>query len=134
MATHDLQRRFGAMALAAAVLVSAAAAARAVRAEGDAAAGEAVFKRSCAFCHSLDPAAKKQGPHLDGLIDRPAGSVAGFNYSPALAQSGIVWSAETLDAYLAAPTRRVPGTRMSVGVPSEKNRADLIAYLMSIGH
>jgi cytochrome c len=57
----------------------------------------------------------------------------GFSYSPA-AQSGIVWSAETLDGYLAAPTQRVPGTQMSVGVPSGKNRTDLIACLLSIGH
>jgi cytochrome c len=134
MARHHLHRAPAAIALAAAALLGAAAVASPARAEGDAAAGEAVFKRSCAFCHSLDPAAKKQGPHLDGLIGRSAGSVAGFNYSPALAQSGIVWSAETLDAFLAAPIRRMPGTKMSVGVPSEKNRADLIAYLLSIGH
>jgi cytochrome c len=134
MTKHSLPRRPAAILLAAAALIGAAAAAPAARAEGDAAAGETVFKRSCAFCHSLDPAAKKQGPHLDGLIGRPAGSVAGFNYSPALAQSGIVWSADSLDAFLAAPTRRVPGNKMSVGVPSEKNRADLIAYLLSIGH
>jgi cytochrome c len=132
MAKHDVQRRLAAMALAAAALICAAAAAPVARAEGDAAAGEKVFKRSCAFCHSLDATTKKQGPHLDGLIGRQAGSVSGFAYSKGLAQSNITWSPETLDTYLAAPRKLVPDTKMAVGLPNAKDRQDLIAYLGSL--
>jgi hypothetical protein len=46
---------------------------------------------------SHDPAARKREPHVDGLIGWKAGG-AGFNYSPALAQSGIVWFADAPDA------------------------------------
>jgi cytochrome c len=55
--------------------------------------------------------------------------VAGFEYSPALRASRIVWSAETLDAWLADPERLVPGQRMSYSVPEAAERAALIAFL-----
>lgn len=69
------------------------------------------------------------GPNLHGLFGRKAGAVAGFNYSPALKASGIVWDATALDRYLAAPTEAVPGTRMVVRVTDPARRAALIAYL-----
>lgn len=69
------------------------------------------------------------GPNLNKLFGRKAGSVAGFNYSPALKESGIVWDAKTLDQYLAAPTATVPGTRMVMKVADPARRAALIAYL-----
>ena len=57
------------------------------------------------------------------------GTSPGFNYSPALKSSGIVWDAKTLDQYLAAPTVKVPGTRMVMKVSDPARRAALIAYL-----
>lgn len=70
------------------------------------------------------------GPNLHGLFGRKAGTVAGFKtYSPALKASGIVWDAKSLDQYLAAPTTKVPGTRMVVKVSDPARRAALIAYL-----
>jgi cytochrome c len=69
------------------------------------------------------------GPNLHGLFGRRAGAVAGFNYSPAVKESNIVWNAETLDQFLAAPTRMVPGTRMVTRVADPARRAALIAYL-----
>lgn len=69
------------------------------------------------------------GPNLNGLFGRKAGAVAGFNYSPALKASGIVWDAKTLDQFLAAPTAKVPGTRMVMKVSDPARRAALIAFL-----
>jgi cytochrome c len=69
------------------------------------------------------------GPNLNKLFGRKAGTAPGFAYSPALKASGIVWDAKTLDAYLAAPTKVVPGTRMVVKVPDPARRAALITYL-----
>lgn len=96
-------------------------------AKGDPARGEQLYAR-CAACHAL--AYDRVGPHHCGLIGRKAGTVAGFDYSPAMKKSGIVWTARTLNRFLADPARLVPGTTMTyAGIPDPKERADLIAYL-----
>jgi cytochrome c len=46
-------------------------------------------------------------------------------------KSGITWSAQTLDMFIADPQKEVPGNRMPfAGMPDTGDRADLIAYLM----
>ena len=97
-------------------------------APGDPAAGAAVYDR-CLACHAL--AYNRTGPKHCGLIGRRAGSVPGFAYSPAMTASGIVWSPETLDRFLADPLGIVPGTSMTYdGVKDPQARADLIAFLV----
>jgi cytochrome c len=95
----------------------------------DAANGAVQFRR-CAVCHSLQPGkASGLGPNLRGVVGRKAGTLP-FAYSPAMKQSGIVWTEPRLDAYLAAPARAIPGNRMAFpGLPSAKDRADIIEYL-----
>ncbi|RYD45982.1 MAG: c-type cytochrome [Sphingomonadales bacterium] len=84
----------------------------------------------CRACHTLTQGGRSvMGPNLFGVFGRKAGSLPGFAYSPALKASGMVWDARTLDAYLAAPTDKVPGTRMIVKVADPARRAALIAYL-----
>jgi len=96
-------------------------------AAGDPKAGEAVYSR-CLACHSLE--VNRTGPKHCGLFGRRAGSVPGYDYSPAMNRSKLVWSEKTLDRYLADPLKTVPGTTMTyAGVPDVKERADLIAYL-----
>ena len=54
-----------------------------------------------------------------------------FAISPALKRSGITWSAQTLDAFIADPQQAVPANRMPyAGMPDAAGRADLIAYLL----
>jgi cytochrome c len=114
--------------IAAALLALAAPAAAADAAPaGDAARGEAIYGR-CAACHAL--AYDRTGPRQCGLFGRAAGAVAGFDYSPAMRKAHIVWSAASLDRFLASPTTVVPGTTMGyAGVADRRERADLIAYL-----
>jgi cytochrome c len=112
-------------------LALAAGAARDAAAAGDARAGAAVYER-CAACHSL--AQDRTGPRHCGLFGRRAGSVKGFDYSAAMKRSGIVWDERSLDRFLAAPTRVVPGTSMGyAGVADPGERANLVAYLKRAG-
>ena len=96
-------------------------------ATGDPQAGEAIYPR-CAACHAL--AYDRVGPRHCGVIGRPAGSVAGFEYSPAMKRSKLTWTRESLERFLADPIGTVPGTTMTyAGVPDAKERGDLIAFL-----
>nr|WP_296445148.1 c-type cytochrome [Rhodoferax sp. UBA5149] len=95
----------------------------------DAARGERLYAR-CAACHALT--FDRVGPRHCGLLGRRAGSVAGFDYSPAMKRSGIVWNEKTLKRFLTQPLAMVPGSSMTyAGVPVARDRKDLIAYLKS---
>jgi cytochrome c2 len=99
------------------------------------AAGEAAW-RQCRTCHQLgDGARNGTGPQLNGVVGQSAGHADGFRYSPAVieaSEGGLVWTEETLDAFLENPAGLIPRNRMSFrGVRSEDERAALIAYLMS---
>jgi len=99
------------------------------RADGDPVRGEARFQE-CAACHKLEAGANEVGPSLHGLFTRKAGELADFRYSPAMKRSGIVWTPETLEKYIADPQATVPANRMPyAGMANASDRADLIAYL-----
>jgi cytochrome c len=99
------------------------------RAEGDAVRGEGFFKE-CAACHRLEAGASEVGPSLHGIFSRKAGELADFHFSPAMKRSGVVWTAETLDKYIADPQALIPANRMPYsGMSNATDRADLIAYL-----
>ena len=101
-------------------------------AAADPTAGEAVFKK-CAACHKLD-GADGVGPHLNGVVGRGVGTVAGFAYSDPMAAHGGNWTPEELFAFLASPKKAVPGTKMSfAGLPKPEDRANVIAYLQQAG-
>lgn len=85
--------------------------------------------RRCEACHTLDR--HRTGPRHCGLIGRPAGKAEGFRFSDAMRTSGLVWTPEALDRFLAAPTRLVPGTTMTYfGIPSREERRELIRFLV----
>lgn len=103
----------------------------AARAAGDASRGADSFDANCAECHSVAKTLKnKKGPSLYGVWGRTAGAVAGYEYSPALKASGIVWTADKLDAYVTAPKKLVPEGKMKFdGLADARERADLLAFL-----
>ena len=109
--------------------VAALLAAGAARADGDAARGEKRFEE-CATCHSTERGVNNVGPSLFGVLGRKAGEIADFRYSPAMRTSGITWTPQELDAFIADPQKRVPANRMPyAGLTDAAARADLIAYL-----
>ena len=97
--------------------------------EGVAERGRVLFQRQCGVCHQAAQPRNGLGPILQGMIGRAAGTVEGFNYSPALKSSRISWTPETLDSFLANPTTTVRGTRMAQRVPEEQQRRDIIKFL-----
>ena len=80
-----------------------------------------------------DGARNAIGPHLNGVFGRVAGSIKAFRYSKALVRAGadgLVWTAESLDAYLENPKKLVPRTRMNfTGIQSAEDRMHVIAYM-----
>lgn len=99
-------------------------------ADGDPARGETVFKR-CAVCHAATTQ-NRVGPGLAGVVGRPAASIDGYKYSPVLTASGLTWDEATLDRFLEAPAKLVPGTRMTIALPKADDRQDVIAYLKAL--
>jgi cytochrome c len=100
---------------------------------GDAQEGREVF-RQCTACHQVgDGAQNRVGPQLNGLFGRTAGTVEGVKYSESMIRmgnDGLIWTAETLDAYIENPRALVSKTRMSfLGIKDPQERADLLAYL-----
>lgn len=98
-------------------------------AAGDPARGKSVFAR-CAACHDLNTGATRLGPSLKGVMGRTSGTMANFNYSQAMKDKAVVWNAASLDAYLAAPAKNIPGNRMAFPpLANPQDRADVIAFL-----
>jgi cytochrome c len=117
-------------------------------AKGEAAAGASIngllasasaehgaqIAKQCEICHNLQEGqGAKVGPDLYGVVDRPVASVPGFNYTGALKAKGGKWTFAALNKWLTDPRADVPGTAMTfAGLSSEKQRADVIAYLDSL--
>jgi cytochrome c2 len=87
----------------------------------------------CAACHSTERGEHGIGPSLAGVFGRRAGTVAGFEFSQAMKESGLTWSQANLDRYLTDPRGVVPGTTMAYpGVKDAAQRQAVINYLKTL--
>ena len=112
--------------------VSAAAASPSPEAVPEAGARPAAFAQ-CAACHAVEAGKNGVGPTLFGVVGRKAGTVAGYAYSDANKNSGATWDEATLDSYLTAPMKNMPGTKMAfAGIADAAKRAEVIAYLKTL--
>src|SRR5260221_5301016 len=102
-------------------------------ADDDVAAGQAVFKRTCAICHTVEAGKNKIGPPLAGVVGRKSRSLEGFKYSDAMEKADITWSSDTLDKYLADPKGFVFGNRIAfAGMKKADDRKAVIDYLATV--
>jgi cytochrome c len=88
----------------------------------------------CKTCHDLTNAKKaKIGPPLWDIVQADKAHTAGFSYSGPMKDAKGNWTYEDLNKFLFDPKGFVPGTKMVfLGVKSDKERADLIAFLRSL--
>lgn len=116
-------------------------------AAGDAAKGEADYKK-CKACHMIvaDDGTEiqkggKTGPNLYGLIGRPVASVADFKYGEAILAAGakgLVWDEAMLAAYVADPGAWLkeqtgdPAAKSKMTFKLAKGGEDMAAYLASV--
>lgn len=106
-------------------------------AAADVAAGQTASLQ-CAGCHTFGEGEPGRfGPNLFGIVDRPVAAVSGFGYSAAMAAAGAAggtWTIDFLNAFLTSPQAAIPGTTMPFGgIADEATRANLIAYLATLG-
>ena len=96
----------------------------------DLAAGATSYKK-CVACHDVGETAKnKVGPVLNGLDGRQSGTIAGYNYSDANKNSGIVWNEATFLEYIKDPKAKIPNTKMVFGgIKNETEAKNLWAHL-----
>lgn len=94
------------------------------------------FKK-CASCHSIEEGGKnKTGPNLWNIMNRGTGQAEGYKYSKkfaAWAEENTEWTPELMDAWLENSKKLVKGTKMAFKEKDEAKRADIIAYLQSMG-
>lgn len=107
-----------------------------VLAQGDATKGEKEFKK-CMSCHSIEEGGKnKTGPNLWNVMNRGVATVEGYKYSKGLtkwSEENTEWTPELMDEWLTNSKKLVKGTKMMYKNKKEKSRADIIAYLQSMG-
>jgi cytochrome c len=96
-------------------------------AAGDVALGQTLYESRCGACHSIQ--SNRVGPKHLGVVGRKAGSIAEYEYSPALKKAKFVWTPKQIDKWLQGPGKLVRGTNMAFTVPKPEDRAAIIAYL-----
>lgn len=100
---------------------------------GNVAKGRRAFMSNCTACHSTADENRATAPSLYGLAGRRAGTREGYKYSPAMKDSKLVWDDALLEKYLAKPDAVFPGTPMTTAISVPAMRADLVAYLKTLG-
>ncbi len=102
----------------------------------DVAAGKVAFGANCAACHSVTAGASGIGPSLAGVVGRKAGILPGYEYSPAMSNSKVIWTPENIAKHLEKPKDLIPGNRMGnlfpAGVQNARHRGDIVAYLQTV--
>jgi cytochrome c len=92
--------------------------------------GKEIYDARCSACHSVDD--NRVGPMHLGVFGRKAGGVKSYRYSDALSKSKVIWSRETLTAWLTNPEALIPAQRMGYSMDNAQDREDVVAYLATL--
>ena len=89
----------------------------------------------CRFCHSIrENDRDRMAPSLYRILGKPAAVGENFTYSSALIEmrnNGLIWTPETIDAFISDPENYIPDNRMRVeGIEDPKTRQLIINYLI----
>ena len=88
---------------------------------------------TCAVCHKINKGEKPGiGPNLFGVGGTKAGELPGFDFSPAMKKSGLVWNRANLIKFITAPQKTVPGTKMAYAGAKPDVAGALADYLLSL--
>jgi cytochrome c len=99
-------------------------------ATGNALKGKEIYDARCSACHSVDD--NRVGPMHMGVFGRKAGGVKNYRYSDALNKSKVIWSRDTLTAWLTNPEMLIPGQRMGYAMDNAQDREDVVTYLATL--
>ena len=96
-----------------------------------AADGAKTFMLQCKTCHAAKSG--PMGPSLTGVAGRKIAGLTDYKYSTGLAAKGAqTWTDANLEAYLTAPAKFAPGTKMMTGLAAPADRAAVIIYLKGL--
>lgn len=97
------------------------------------AGGKPAAFAQCAACHSTEKGKMGVGPSLAGVYGTKSGEIAGYAFSDAMKNANLTWDDATLDKYLTAPMKVVPGTKMTfAGLSDPAARKAVIEYLKTL--
>ena len=86
----------------------------------------------CKACHAVAEGKNMVGPSLFGVVGRKAGTLSGFNYSPAMMKVGTLDPA-TLTKFLADPKGTAPGNKMAfAGLKRPEDVKAVVDYLGTV--
>lgn len=104
-----------------------------VYSQGNAIAGQQAFEHECAKCHRLQTGKNEKGPQLMRIYGAKSALLSDYNYSEAMKNSQLVWTADNLDKLMANPKQLVPSTKMKTDpLTDSQKRQDIIAYLSTL--
>ena len=87
----------------------------------------------CGACHGTTADAPPGlGPNLHGVVGRKAGSVADYDYSDAMKNSGKVWTVAELTAFVVDPGKDIPGNKMDYDGTDEATAKAIAEYMTSL--
>jgi cytochrome c len=93
-------------------------------------AGEAVFKKICSACHSIEAGYRHRvGPNLHGIVGRANAQAKDYPYTASFRAANVIWDELTLTRFLKDPKSIAPGTKMDLVLTDDKDVAAVIAFL-----